>query len=160
MSEISKVGNKSAWDFNDARPMIQPPKSLDELVRPHVDSFDYFINEGLHTVVSLLKPIEVIPMKQFICMTMRLLPDWHPEWKHPHLFPGREPFSAALLLLQIEQPGADRRHRIWFENPRVSRPVKDDASGLADKRLFPRDCREAVCSMLRGVPQPAVSALL
>lgn len=39
--------------------MTEPPKSLDELVRPHVDSFDYFIGEGLQTVVDLLQPIEV-----------------------------------------------------------------------------------------------------
>ena len=52
--------------------------------------------------------------------------------------------DTAWKRLQIEQPGTDRQHRIWFENSRVSRPVEDDASGLADKRLFPRDCREAV----------------
>ena len=69
MSEISKVGDKSAWDLNYARPMTEPPKSLDELVRPHVDSFDYFINEGLHTVVSLLKPIEVVTAKRVTCLT-------------------------------------------------------------------------------------------
>lgn len=39
--------------------MVEPPKSLDELVRPHVDSFDYFTGEGLQTVVDLLKPVEV-----------------------------------------------------------------------------------------------------
>ena len=69
MSEISKVGDRSAWDSNDARPMTEPPKSLDELVRPHVDSFDYFINEGLHTVVSLLKPIEVMAAKRSTPLT-------------------------------------------------------------------------------------------
>ena len=42
-----------------ATSMTEPPKSLDELVRPHVDSFDYFIGEGLQTVVDLLEPIEV-----------------------------------------------------------------------------------------------------
>ena len=42
--------------------MTEPPKSLDELVRPHVDSFDYFTGDGLQTVVDLLKPVEVIPL--------------------------------------------------------------------------------------------------
>jgi hypothetical protein len=46
--------------------------------------------------------------------------------------------------VQITQPGTERRHQIWFENPRVSRPVKEDNVGAADKRLFPRDCREGV----------------
>jgi hypothetical protein len=31
---------------------------------------------------------------------------------------------------------------VWFENPRVARPLRDDAAGAADNRLFPRDCRE------------------
>ena len=50
--------------------MTEPPKSLDELARPHVDSFDYFINEGLHTVVSLLKPIEVVTAKRFTSLSV------------------------------------------------------------------------------------------
>ncbi|CAL8465768.1 g5304 [Coccomyxa elongata] len=81
--------------------MVEAPRSLEELVRPHIDSFDYFIGEGLQNVVELLKPVE------------------------------------------IEQPGTLRRARVWFESPRVARPLKDDAGGAADKRLFPRDCREA-----------------
>ncbi|CAL8465771.1 g5307 [Coccomyxa elongata] len=81
--------------------MAEAPRSLEELVRPHIDSFDYFIGEGLQNVVELLKPVE------------------------------------------IEQPGTSRRARVWFESPRVALPLKDDAAGAADKRLFPRDCREA-----------------
>jgi hypothetical protein len=37
----------------------QVPRSLQELVRPHVDSFDHFLSEGLQSVVELLKPVEV-----------------------------------------------------------------------------------------------------
>ena len=37
----------------------QVPRSLQELVRPHVDSFDHFLSEGLQAVVELLKPVEV-----------------------------------------------------------------------------------------------------
>ena len=40
--------------------MGEVPESLDTLVRPHVDSFDYFLGEGLQTVVDLLAPAEVI----------------------------------------------------------------------------------------------------
>lgn len=39
--------------------MVEAPRSLEELVRPHIDSFDYFIGEGLQNVVELLKPVEV-----------------------------------------------------------------------------------------------------
>ena len=35
------------------------PRSLQQLVRPHIDSFDHFLGEGLLSVVELLKPIEV-----------------------------------------------------------------------------------------------------
>ena len=38
----------------------EAPESLDELVRPHVDSFDYFLGEGLQTIVDLLEPVEVL----------------------------------------------------------------------------------------------------
>ena len=40
--------------------MGQAPESLDTLVRPHVDSFDNFLGEGLQTLVDLLEPVEVI----------------------------------------------------------------------------------------------------
>ncbi|KAK9845769.1 hypothetical protein WJX81_002042 [Elliptochloris bilobata] len=77
------------------------PAALEELVRPHIDSFDYFLSEGLERVVQELHPVE---------------------------------FEHSLTKKQ---------YRVWFESPVVGRPVKDDAVGAADKRLFPRDCREA-----------------
>ncbi len=49
-----------------------------------------------------------------------------------------------MLGVQIEHTLTKKRHRVWFESPVLGRPVKDDATGVADKRLFPRDCREAV----------------
>jgi DNA-directed RNA polymerase beta subunit len=39
--------------------MSEGPRSLEELVRPHIDSFDHFIGEGLQSVVENLKPVEV-----------------------------------------------------------------------------------------------------
>ena len=35
------------------------PAALQELVRPHIDSFDYFLSEGLECVVQELHPVEV-----------------------------------------------------------------------------------------------------
>ena len=35
-----------------------PPEFVD-LVRPHVQSFDYFLGDGLSRVVELLEPVEV-----------------------------------------------------------------------------------------------------
>ena len=42
--------------------MVKPlavPAALEELVRPHIDSFDYFISEGLERLVQELQPVEV-----------------------------------------------------------------------------------------------------
>lgn len=35
------------------------PPAYEELARPHVDSFDFFLAEGIHQVVALLEPVEV-----------------------------------------------------------------------------------------------------
>lgn len=35
------------------------PERYRELVRPHVDSFDYFIGEGLKKVTAALEPLRV-----------------------------------------------------------------------------------------------------
>jgi hypothetical protein len=35
------------------------PQQLEELARPHVDSFDYFISEGMDRVIEDLEGIEV-----------------------------------------------------------------------------------------------------
>ena len=69
--------------------------------------------------------------------------------------------TDVSLRLQIAQPGTTRRHRVWFENPRVARPLREDAAGAADNRLFPRDCREeargvTVCSCMRLCRAPAL----
>ncbi len=53
-----------------------------------------------------------------------------------------------MLGVQFEHTLTKKRHRVWFESPVLGRPVKDDATGVADKRLFPRDCREAVSSLV------------
>jgi hypothetical protein len=48
--------------------MAESPTSLEELVRPHIDSFDYFIGEGLQSVVELLKPVEVSDSSHVVCL--------------------------------------------------------------------------------------------
>ena len=35
------------------------PQEYEHLVQPHVDSFDFFLEEGLQLVVENLEPIEV-----------------------------------------------------------------------------------------------------
>lgn len=42
-----------------AQQVDEIPRSLQELVRPHIDSFDYFLGDGLLALVEQLKPVEV-----------------------------------------------------------------------------------------------------
>lgn len=37
----------------------QVPETLQQLVAPHIESFDYFLGEGLQEVVRRLPPVEV-----------------------------------------------------------------------------------------------------
>lgn len=45
------------------------PESFVELARPHVDSFDYFLEEGLQQIVEHLEPAEVRQLRQ-TCKTL------------------------------------------------------------------------------------------
>ena len=59
--------------------MVKPlavPAALEELVRPHIDSFDYFISEGLERVVQELRPVEVRHAVQTfsLCVFVSLMP--------------------------------------------------------------------------------------
>lgn len=66
------------------------------------------------------------------------------------------PLASVILCdecpvaAQFEHSLTKKQYRVWFESPVVGRPTKDDAAGVADKRLFPRDCREAVRSVHIG----------
>jgi hypothetical protein len=35
------------------------PQSLENLAQPHVDSFDYFLGEGMEQVIESMDPVEV-----------------------------------------------------------------------------------------------------
>ena len=43
-----------------------PPEFVD-LVKPHVQSFDYFLGDGLTRVVELLEPVEVCLVATLLC---------------------------------------------------------------------------------------------
>jgi len=36
------------------------PQSLENLAQPHIDSFDYFLGEGMDQVIQLLDGVEVL----------------------------------------------------------------------------------------------------
>ena len=48
----------------------QVPEEFEALVAPHVDSFDYFLGEGLQLMVASLKPVEV----RFLLQCVRCAP--------------------------------------------------------------------------------------
>jgi hypothetical protein len=51
-----------AVDLDDGMAAAGPvAPALAELVRPHIDSFNWFITEGIKRVVDLLEPVEVKP---------------------------------------------------------------------------------------------------
>jgi len=67
------------------------------------------------------------------------------------LSPSALPIFVLLICLplplHLPLACSKTRHRFWFENPQVSRPIREDAGSMAaggDQRLFPRECREAV----------------
>jgi hypothetical protein len=37
----------------------EPPQQFERLVRPHVASFDFFLQDGMRQAVQLLEPLEV-----------------------------------------------------------------------------------------------------
>ena len=46
------------------------PRSLEDLAQPHIESFDYFIGEGLKNLVENMRPVEVRAS-----LHIRMLPD-------------------------------------------------------------------------------------
>eukprot|EP00873_Tetraselmis_striata_P041965 jgi/Tetstr1/462229/TSEL_000628.t1 len=76
------------------------PAEFEELVKPHVASYDYFLGEGLQTLVMSVKPVT------------------------------------------IEHSVTKVKHRVWFENPSVGKPLREAHAEMLEPRLFPRDCRE------------------
>ena len=106
---------------------VNVPAEFTDLVRPHVESFDYFLNEGLQNVAELLDPLEVSLLQQ--TFSLLLASDYCRSDRNLHM--------------QIKHPITKQSHRIWFENPYVGKPLKEIGGGRHE-RLFPRDCREGV----------------
>ncbi|KAG1670388.1 hypothetical protein FOA52_000148 [Chlamydomonas sp. UWO 241] len=75
------------------------PVEYTALVQPHVDSYDYFLTDGLQLAVDSMEPLEIL-----------------------------HPLTKTVT-------------RFWFEDPTVTKPIKEDAGPLADTRLWPVECR-------------------
>ncbi|XP_074659731.1 DNA-directed RNA polymerase I subunit RPA2-like [Tubulanus polymorphus] len=69
-------GLRLLTDPNYGKPRKKQLQSLQNLVKPHIDSFNYFVNEGLKTCCKFLNPVEfVLPrndqnkeLEQKICL--------------------------------------------------------------------------------------------
>jgi len=94
------------------------------LTKPHVESFDYFLQVGLDKGLKDIEPCEM------------------------DLFP-----PALLRRLALEEAGAQEEFvtamdevstlQFWVENVRIGKPTKAAASGkTASGMLLPRECRE------------------
>ncbi|KAK9824626.1 hypothetical protein WJX72_011831 [[Myrmecia] bisecta] len=70
----------------------QVPQEYEDLVQPHVQSFDYFLSEGLHKVVERLEPLEIE----------------HPVTKTRHRFWFESPVVGRPLKEDVAA-GADAR---------------------------------------------------
>lgn len=120
-----------------------PPEFVD-LVKPHVQSFDYFLGDGLNRVVELLEPIEVLGSGVTTVLLMLFCE-----------FSDEETLSSSAM--QIVHTVTKQVHRVWFESPAIGRPLRDDSAGRQE-RLFPRDCRESVLPKQSLMPFSLCSA--
>lgn len=57
------------------------PKEYEQLVEPHVASFDYFLNEGMQLAVESLDPVEVRQRGIVLGSTAAYVPTCH-EWAY------------------------------------------------------------------------------
>ena len=154
---------------------LLPVAAPASLLQPHVDSFDYFLGEGMQHVIdsmdgieiqhpltcaaamldhrivvglappaAVLQPRHLATLGSALCQALHLqLPsNAQPSWilTCVRACMPAPPLLPPLLL------HSQRTHRFWFENPAVSRPIREESSlaAGADQRLFPRECREAV----------------
>ena len=123
-----------------------PPEFVD-LVKPHVQSFDYFLGDGLTRVVELLEPVEVRLVATLLCIS------------DSTVITSFVATGSSLDCVQIVHPVTRQTHRIWFESPAVGRPLRDDGGGRHE-RLFPRDCREAVSSWCSCCPSESLASAM
>lgn len=95
-------------------PRFEDVQRLRSLTSPHVESFDYFLEEGLCRGVKCIEPAE------FAIVDPRTLRE--------------DPESIDLSETSSVN--------FWVENPRVGKPIKENSGGQSKGNLLPRECRE------------------
>lgn len=56
---------------------------------------------------------------------------------------GMELAVDSMEPIVIQHPLTKIDTRFWFEQPSISKPIKEDSGIHSDNRLFPSECREA-----------------
>ena len=111
---------------------------LELLAQPHIDSFDYFVKEGLGHVVDQVEGVEVgIPYCDISRPTSDILDSFGPL---------NTKLYRNLSILQVIHPETGEIFRFWLDGVAVGVPVKEEGRGpeKKDHRIFPRECREGV----------------
>ena len=100
--------------WSGSLPKMEHVERLRKLTAPHVESFDYFLDEGLARGVSAIEPAE------FDIIDPKVLRE-KPE------------------LVDLSEVSTVK---FWIENPKVGKPVKAAPGGRSKEYLLPRECRE------------------
>lgn len=89
-------------------------KRLRTLTRPHVESFNFFLQKGLANGIKAIQPVELDIIDSKKLRDNRDKIDW-------------DEVSTV---------------KFWFEDVRVVKPAKPSSAGRSDGKLYPNECRE------------------
>lgn len=138
------------------------PGRYEELVAPHIESFNYFVGPGLKEVVQNLDPVTVsLHSLKFCCLNrIEVLKSLERQvffgfsCKPPALRilcvgsnPLEFPFLSLLASIfppsprQLINPNTQDIMVMWVEDAEVHKPRRDFAC-KSEFKLYPRDCRE------------------
>lgn len=100
--------------WSSSLPRFEDVQRLRYLTAPHVESFDYFLTEGLTQGVKSIEPAELSVL------------DPRKLRENPESIELSETSSVQF----------------WVENPTIAKPVKANPGGRTKANLLPRECRE------------------
>lgn len=124
-SKMKRV-QTSPSHWSASLPRKEDVERLRSLTAPHVESYNYFLEEGLSRGIKSIEPAEfaiIDPQKQ-----------------------REDPDSIELTETTTV--------KFWVEDAGVDKPVKGNPGGKTRENLFPRECRER--SMMYSGPLTAV----
>lgn len=112
--------------WSSSLPRKEDVERLRKLTAPHVESFNYFLEEGLSRGINAIEPAE------FAIVEPQKLRD-NPE---------------SVDLSELDSV------KFWVENALVGKPIKGSPGGRTKENLLPRECRER--SMMYSGPLRAL----